>query len=176
MLTDKAQIKIAMLAVYCAFAVEIEAAMAQESILSVGEINVFDCQECERELIEQGLLRYCKIEGKLCCGITKSGVFTYEQGKGILRKDITDHIVSNALRHFESICSGRKYSTEMVEADGGYYVICALKSQQRTYMEAKFFFDNRNEAYSALQNCKERPEVVFSGVETLMTGKINHLL
>ena len=176
MITDKAEIKIAMLAVYYAFAVEVEQRMAQESILSVGQINVFDCQECERELIEEGLLRYCTIEGKVCCGITGRGVLTYEQGKTLMKKNVLEPFVAEALRYFDSLCSGRKYKTDIFEADGGYYVTCALRSEKRTYMEAKFFFEDRREADEAYENCKRRPEVVFSGVETLMTGKINHLL
>lgn len=176
MLNDKAEIKIALLGVYCAFGVEIDSADAQECILSTGEINVFDCQECERELAEEGFIRYCTIENKLCCAITPAGCAMYEQGSRFMRKETIDRIVSGALRHFEYICTGKKYSCDLVEADGGYYVVCSLKSKERTYMETKFFFDNSTEAFSALDNCKENPEVIFNGVETLVTGKIKHLL
>ncbi len=176
MITDKAEIKIALLAVYYAFAVEIDSADAQECILSTGQINTFDCQECERELAEEGYIRYCTIEEKLCCAITPAGCAMYEQGSLFMRKDLLDRIVSEALRHFEYICTGKKYSSELVEADGGYYVICSLKSNERTYMETKLFFDNSADAFNALDVCKESPETVFNGVETLMTGKIKHLL
>ena len=176
MITDKAEIKIALLAVYYAFGVEIDSADAQECILSTGEINTFDCQECERELAQEGFIRYCTIEGKLCCAITPAGSAMYEQGKQFMNKELLDSMVSRSLRHFEYICTGKKYTSELVEADGGYYVICSLKSKERTYMETKFFFDNSAEAFLALDNCKESPEVVFNGVETLVTGKIKHLL
>ena len=176
MITDKAEIKIAMLAVYAAFAVEIDAANAQECILATGEINTFDCQECERELAEEGLISYCTVEGRLCCGITDAGCAMYEQGSRFMRKDLLDAVVSKALRHFEYISTRKKYSSELSEADGGYYVVCSLKSKDRTYMETKFFFDNRTDAFAALDICNESPETIFNGVETLMTGKIKHLL
>ena len=98
------------------------------------------------------------------------------EGKQFMNKELLDSMVSRSLRHFEYICTGKKYTSELVEADGGYYVICSLKSKERTYMETKFFFDNSAEAFLALDNCKESPEVVFNGVETLVTGKIKHLL
>lgn len=176
MITDKAEIKIALLAVYYAFAVEIDSANAQECILSTGEINVFDCQECERELAKDQLIRYCTIEGKLCCAITDDGCRMYEQGASIMRKDVLDGIVKKALRHFEYICTGKKYSAELVDADGGCHVVCSLKSSERTYMETKFFFDDKAQAFKALDICRENPEMIFNGVETLMTGKIKKLL
>lgn len=175
MITDKAEIKIAMLAVYYAFAVEINASDAQESILATGEINPFDCQECERELIEEGLLKMSAENGETLCVITPAGTAIYEQGKNYMNGAALERIVSAALRHFEYICTGKRYSSDIIESDGGYYVVCSLKSQKRTYMETKFFFENRSDAFDALANCKEKPEVIFSGIETLMSGKINRM-
>ena len=176
MITDKAEIKIALLGVYYAFAVEIDSADAQECILSTGEIGVFDCQECERELVQEGLIRYCTIEGKMCCAITSAGCAMYEQGASIMRKEVLDKVISGSLRHFEYLCTGKRYSAELLDADGGCYVVCALKSKERTYMETKLFFNNKAEAFAALDICKENPEMIFNGVETLMTGKIKNLL
>jgi hypothetical protein len=175
MISDKAEIKVILLAVYRAFAIDIDEAVAHESILSSGEISAFDCQDCERELIEEGLLHMRVIDGKLCCGITKLGAGTYEQAKKLFREEVLDRIVSSVLRHFEYICSGKKYEAEIFEGDGGYFVKCSLKSQNRTYMETKFFFEKYEEASSALYNCRENPEMIFKGIETLMSGKINKM-
>lgn len=175
MITQKAQIKLAILAVYYAFAVEVDASYAQESILSTGEINTFDCQECERELLEEGFLKASITDGKTCYGITDIGSYTYEQGRGIMQDSVLDSFVAQALRHFEYICSGKRYFADILEADGGYYVSCSLRSEKCTYMETKLFFTDKNKAYKAYMNCKERPEMINGGIETLMSGKLNDL-
>lgn len=175
MIIDKAEIKIAILAVFCAFGVEIDASDAQESILSTGKIGVLDCQECQRELIEEGLLCMRTVDGKLCCGVTQAGACTYEEGKDLLRADVREAVVSEALRHFEYICSGRQYESELYDTDGGYYVVCSLKSKDRTYMETKYFFDRFEDAQKALDICRSKPEVIYKGIATLITGKINFL-
>jgi hypothetical protein len=92
-----------------------------------------------------------------------------------LREDVLNNFVASALRHFEYICSGKKYTADIEETDGGYYVICSLKSDKKTFMETKLFFADRNEAYNAYMNCKSKPEMINSGVLTLMSGKLNDL-
>lgn len=176
MLTDKAQIKIIILGVFYAFAVEVKESDAQASLLSTGQFHPFDCQECVGELVEEGLLRRCTIEGDLCCGITPRGVFAYRQGEELVKPAVREELITRSLRHFESICSGRRYESHLEETDGGFYVICSLKSEKITYMETKFYFPDRGQAMQALEHCREKPEVVFSGVETLMTGKITRML
>lgn len=175
MITQKAEIKLAILAVYYAFAVEVDASYAQESILSTGEINTFDCQECERELLEEGFLFSTQNDSKICYGITDIGSYTYEQGKGIMREEVLNSFVASALRHFEYLCSGRRYHAEIEEVQGGYYVTCTLKNEKHILMETKMFYSDRKSAYNAYMICKNTPEMINSGVETLMSGKLSKL-
>lgn len=176
MLTDKAQIKIAILAAYSAFAAEIPHNSAQESIVSAGEINVLDFSESENELINENMLRLVNEDGKTLCGITPLGEAMFRAGKDIVSPDVLENCVKGAARHFDYICTGKKYVSEILEVDGGFYVVCSLRSKERTFMEAKFFFESRARAREAYENCLKNPEVVFKGLETLMTGRINSLL
>lgn len=176
MLTDKAQIKIAILGAYSAFSAEIPHSSAQESIVSAGEINVLDFSECENELIQEEMLAIVREDGSTLCGITPLGEAMFRAGKDIVDSDILDNCIKGAARHFDYICTGKKYVSEILEADGGYYVTCSLCSKDRVFMESKLFFETRSRAYEAYENCLKKPEVIFKGLETLMTGKINSLL
>jgi hypothetical protein len=176
MFLDKAQIKLAMLSLYSAFGTDVDAAYAQESIVATGMINVLDCNECERELVEEGLLYYTGSDGRACCGITEYGEQTVARGITLLDKRELDEFMALALRRFEYICSGRKYTTELTETDGGYMLLCALRSKERTFMEVKLFFDSKHEALQAYECCNKKPEIVFGGLKTILTGKLDHLL
>ena len=176
MLTEKAQIKLLILGIYYAFAVEVKEGDAAASIAATGVIHPSDCEECTQELCDEGLLRRCTIEGDHCCGITPRGVYAYRQGEELIKPSMREEWIARALRHFESICSGRRYESHIEEAENGYYVVCSLRSEKITYMETRFYFTDRAAAAEALSHCREKPEVVYSGVETLITGKITRLL
>lgn len=176
MLIDKAHIKIAILAVYSAFAAEIPHISAQESIVSAGQMGVLDFSECENELINEGMLRLVTDDGKTLCGITPLGEAMFRAGKDIVEQDVIDDTVKCAARHFDYICTGKKYVSEITEADGGFYVTCSLRMREHVLMESKLFFESRSLARVAYENCLKNPEVVFKGLGTLMTGKINSLL
>ena len=176
MLTDKAQIKLIILGVYYAFDVEMKESDASASIAATEAIHPSDCEECTGELCEEGLLHRCRIENEDCCGITPRGVFAYRQGEELVKPAVRDELIARALRHFESICSGRKYESHIEEAENGFVVVCSLRSEKITYMETRFYFTDRAEAMRALSHCLEKPEVVYSGVETLITGKITRML
>lgn len=176
MLTDKAQIKIVILAAYSAFAAEIPHSSAQESIVSAGAFDVLDFSECENELINEGMLRLVTEDGKTLCGITPLGEAMFRAGKGIVEQDVIESAVKGAARHFDYICTGKKYVSEITEADGGFYVSCSLLLREHVLMESKLFFESRSLARVAYENCLKNPEIVFKGLETLMTGKITSLL
>lgn len=176
MLENKAQMKLIILGVYYAFAVEMKESDATASIVATRAIHPSDCEECTKELCEEGLLHRCRIENEDCCGITPRGVFAYRQGEELVKPALREELIARALRHFESICSGRRYESHIENAENGFYVVCSLRSEKITYMETRFYFTDRSAATEALNHCLEKPEVVFSGVETLMTGKITRML
>lgn len=176
MLSDKAQIKLIILGVYYAFAVEVKETDAAESILSTEQIHPFDCEECTSELIEEGLLRRCIVDGNACCAVTPRGVYTYRQGEELIAPAVRDELIARAVRHFESLCTGRRYDSYIEEVDGGYCVVCSLRSDTTVFMETRFRFTDKSEANAALSNCREKPEVIFNGVKTLITGKFNRIV
>lgn len=176
MLTEKARIKLLILGIYYAFAVEVKEADATASVAATGVVHPSDCEECTGELCDEGLLHRCQIENDYCCGITPRGVYAYHQGEELIKPSLREEWIARALRHFESICSGRRYESHIEEVENGFCVVCSLRSEKVTYMETKFFFSDRTAAVEALRHCREKPEVVYSGVETLMTGKITRLL
>ncbi len=175
MTDNKTKTKIFLMSIYDAIGIEVLPTEVQECLLSACDMSVFDCAECENELVSDGILVSVEYDGQTLYGLSERGEQILSVSRELVNKSELDSIVRGALRHFEEIHTGRYYYSEIQNADGGWFVILGLKCGERVIMETKLFFDNKPDAMEALSNCKEKPENIFSGLKTLMTGRINHL-
>lgn len=176
MMTEKAYIKIVILAVYNAIGAEVGEADVQESIISTGALNAFDYSESFAELVADGLLAAGRDEQKLVCKITELGVTRLGDASLLIKKDTLDDIVVRAVRHFEGIITGKWYDATLEETDGGWCVSFSQKSTERDIILSKMFFENKNDAYAAYMHCKSKPESVHNGISCVMTGEIMKLI
>ncbi len=176
MMTEKAYVKIIILAVYNAIGAGVCEIEVQESIISTGEVNAFDYREALEELVADGMLYQEMIGSKLVCGINEVGESGLKQAELLIKKSVLDSIVTRSLRHFEAIHTGRWYDTEMIEADGGWYVIFSQKSKTAEQVVSKLFFEDKNNAYKTYRYCQEKPEAVHNGIVKVMTGDIIKLI
>ena len=176
MIDNKDQAKILMLYIFKEFDVEIDAGDAQASILATEEIPVLEYETCLGELIDAGHLMYYESEGKHYCGITELGKETIAELIEFIPKSTRELAIGRAIRQFKFIQSGKMYyhKYEACE-DGGAYITCGLKDRKRTLMETRIYFADDAEAEQAYRTSKEKPEMVYNGLLTVITGKIDYL-
>lgn len=170
------EIKTIILSVYEAIDIDVDKTEVEQSILSTGVSDIFDYEECVRELIDAELLFLSDVDGKVFCGITQKGKETISQLDGVMPVAQRERAVKKAITYFESLHTGKFYSVDLEKSGDGYYIIEKYYTKEKVLMETKMYFDDHEKAMECYKTCELKPEMIYNGLMTIMTGKINHLI
>ena len=157
-------------------------------------VNYFDFAECFAELLDLGTIEQIRVGDELIAEpsigqngrpekknelyrITENGIRVVEQLQSNLLSMIKEKSLKSAMRllSFKSRGSEVKCTSEK-RLDGGYDLHCEVIENHNTLLEVNLVVENKQQLDAMMYNFNERPEVIFRGVVSLLTGDINYLI
>ena len=157
-------------------------------------VNYFDFAECFAELLDSGTIELIRAGGETVSeatigkngrpekkdelySITENGVIVVEQLQSTLLNMIKEKSLKSAMRlisfkqrGFEVKCSGAE------REDGKYDLHCEVIENKESLMEINLLVNDKQRYDQMMYNFNERPEVIYRGVVSLLTGDINYLI
>ncbi|MBQ8509345.1 MAG: DUF4364 family protein [Clostridia bacterium] len=156
-------------------------------------VNYFDFAECFAELLDAGTieqLRVGDVQTEAVTGkngrpekkselyrITDNGVQVVEQLQSNLLNMIREKSLKSAMRllSFKSRGSEVRCSTEP-RPDGRWDLHCEVIEGGSALMKLQLVIETKYQLDKMVYNFNERPEVVYRGIISLLTGDINYLI
>lgn len=157
-------------------------------------VNYFDFAECFAELLDSGTIEQIRVgdvvETEAAIGsngrpekkselyrITENGIDVVEQLHSNLLNMIKDKSLKSAMRllSFKSRGSEVKCGGTPRE-DGRWDLSCEVIENRSTLMEIRMVVDSKQQLDRMMANFGERPEVIYRGMVSLLTGDINYLI
>ena len=157
-------------------------------------VGYFDFAECFAELLDIGTIEQIRVGDEIITEasvgrngrpekknelyrITDDGEKVVEQLHSNLLVMIKEKSLKSAMRllSFKSRGSQVKCSSNERE-DGAYDLHCEIIESRKTVLEINLVVENKQQLERMMYNFDERPEVVYRGVISLLTGDINYLI
>ncbi len=149
-------------------------------------VNYFDFAECFAELLDSGTIELIRIGDGISGDddkkeefytITENGVIVVEQLQSNLLNMIKEKSLKSAMRlisfkqrGFEVRCDGAE------REDGKYDLHCEVIENKERLLEVNLLVNDKQRYDQMVYNFNERPEVIYRGVISLLTGDINYLI
>ncbi len=157
-------------------------------------VNYFDYAECFGELLDAGAVEQLRFgeetlnEAKIGSNgrpekknevyrITPKGVEIVEQLHSTLLNMIKEKSLKSALRYLSFKSKGSEVKcTHSKREDGKFNLHCEVIENIGTLLEVNILVENEQLLNQMVYNFNERPEVVYRGVISLLSGDINYLI
>ncbi len=176
-LREKNDIKIFILYLMRNIGYPMDFATVNDIVLQDGIVNYFDFAECFAELIETGNIEEMLGEGAAKYRITEKGKAVSESLESEIIQLIREKSLKSAMRLLDFEKKGWTVGRSYKElADGKFEFSCWVHEHKKDHMEIKIVLENRRVLDRILNNFDERPEVVYRGLMSILTGEINYLL
>ncbi len=152
-------------------------------------VTYFDFAECFSELLDSGTIEEIEVDQPVVMTsagrnkpaelyrITSGGVQVVEQLQSNLLNMIREKSLKSAMRLLSFKRRGTEVRCEPRErADGRYDLRCSIVEGDVSLMELSLVVDTKYQLDKMIYYFNERPEVVYRGVFSLLTGDINYLI
>ena len=175
-LTEKNDIKIFIL--YLLMNIEYPIDMTTLSDISVQDDFVlqFDFMDCFFELFESGAIACTFSDGEQLYSITDSGRKAAEALQSAILPAIRQRSLKSAYRLLSFKKTGAVISSDIKKEDnGGYTVSVSIRNKSGQVMSASVAAENEETAEKMRRNFDEKPELVYKGILSLLSGDVNYL-
>lgn len=146
-------------------------------------VNYFDFAECFAELLDCGNIEKLPAdkgadgEHKELYRITQNGITIAEQLQSALLNMIKEKSLKSAMRLLSFKSRGSDVSCSYTEReDGRFDLHCEVSEKDNKILELGLIIESKYQLDKMLYNFNERPEVVYRGIISLLTGDINYLI
>ncbi len=153
-------------------------------------VNYFDFAECFAELLDSGTIEMHRVVEETADGslgrvekttelynITENGVRVVEQLQSNLLIMIKEKSLKSAMRLLSFKARGSDIKcTGNEREDGRYDLHCEIIENRETSLSVDLVIDDKHQLEKMMYNFNERPEVIYRGVISLLTGDINYLI
>ena len=148
-------------------------------------VNYFDFAECFAELLDCGNIEQLppdpdadgEKKNKELYRITPNGITIAEQLQSALLNMIKDKSLKSAMRLLSFKSRGSDVSCSYTEReDGRFDLHCEVSEKDNKILELGLIIESKYQLDKMLYNFNERPEVVYRGIISLLTGDINYLI
>ncbi len=155
-------------------------------------VNYFDFAECFAELLDSGTVEMLKesqndssqsIDGVRSektaemYRITEDGIRVVEQLHSSLLNVIKDKSLKSAMRLLSFKARGSEIKCAGTPRDDGRYDLhCEVIENKETLLSVDLVLSDKHQLDRMMYNFNERPEIIYRGVITLLTGDINYLI
>jgi hypothetical protein len=157
-------------------------------------VNYFDFAECFAELLDAGTIEQIRIGDEIMTEpnigkngrpekknelyrVTENGVQIVETLQSSLLNVIKEKSLKSAMRMLSFRLRGSEIKcTGDVRQDGRYNLDCEILENRIPIMKLELVVDSRQQMERLAYNFNERPEVIYRGIISLLTGDINYLI
>lgn len=146
-------------------------------------VNYFDFAECFGELLDSNnieqIMRENPENGKLgeYYAITETGKNVVDQLQSNLLNIIKEKSLKSAMRLLSFKTRGSDVKCSYTEcSDGKYNIKCEVTEGGVKLLDLGLVVDTKYQLDKMMYNFNERPEVVYRGIISLLTGDINYLI
>ena len=146
-------------------------------VLQDGVVGYFDFAECFAELIDAGNVQEIKEREKVCYQITEQGKMVADNLESEILQFIRERSLKSAVRFLDFQRKGWVADCECKQNENGKYdFVCFVLEHKKEILRINVTVDSKNMADKMMHNFRQRPETVFKGLLTVLTGEINYLL
>ncbi len=141
-------------------------------------VKYFDFAECFSELLETGNIAEERSEGgETLYSITEQGKHVADSLQSDLFMMIRERSLKSALRllSFKKRGSFIKCKSKPLD-DGSFLLCCQIVESKEEVLNITLKVDNKKQLDRMTHNFEQRPEAVYKGLMTLLTGEINYLI
>ena len=176
-LTSFEDIKIFILFLMFNLKIPLEYEMINEAVVQDGIVGGIDFADGFADLLERGNIEELKIDGKLKYRITARGVSIVESMQSDLASSIRTQGLQSAIRllNFKERGSEIKTRYEM-RADGRFNLWCEIIEEREVVFQVKIIADNATQLELMRYTFDKKPEMIYKGMLTLLTGRGEYLL
>ena len=145
-------------------------------VMQTDYIIYLDFAECFYQMVDDGLILVDEREGTSYYYVSEKGRVVARELKSDILPSILDQSLRYALRYLNFKVRGitevcRSEKTE----DGRYRIECALVEKGVTIYSTTLVVDTAERAERMKENFRDRPEVIYRGVNALLAGQVNYL-
>ena len=178
MLKEKNDIKIFILYLMRHIGYPLEFSDINDIVMHDGIVNYFDFAECFPELIDSRNIEEIRDEnGTKRYAITEQGISVSESLESDLLAMIREKSLKSAMRLLNFKEKGVKSGCSSAPLpDGRFLFSCYITERGEKLMDLKMTVDNKKMLDRMLYAFDERPEKVYRGLLSVLTGEINYLL
>jgi len=176
MLSNINEIKVMILYLFSSIDEEMEKSIADGVVSATEMVNMLDYVGILDELVLLELIYKREKDGTVFFGITENGrEVALEAEKLYLMKSEREKAIKAALRYYEAVKTGVRYYTDMEQTESGFTVHYKVTLNGKPVLETNAFFDNREAAINARNNCETRPQVISNNMMAVLTGDIGFM-
>lgn len=141
-------------------------------------VKYFDFAECFAELLETGNITQEKDEnGETLYSVTEQGKHVADSLQSDIFMMIRERSLKSALRLLSFKKRGSFIKCQSTPLpDGSFSLCCRIVESKEEVMNITLKVDNKKQLDRMTHNFQERPEAVYKGLMTLLTGEINYLI
>ena len=148
-------------------------------------VNYFDFAECFAELLDIGNIEQIPATQNVntekksadLYRITPNGIQVVEQLQSNLLNVIKEKSLKSAMRLLSFKSRGSQVKCTGLERDDGRYDLkCEVIEDGAKLLELGVIIDSKYQLDKMMYNFNERPEVIYRGIISLLTGDINYLI
>ena len=148
-------------------------------------VNYFDFAECFAELLDCGNIEQLPPnpdadgdkKDKELYRITPNGITIAEQLQSSMLNMIKEKSLKSAMRMLSFKSRGSDVSCSYTEReDGRYDLRCVVSENGNKILDLGLIIESKYQLDKMVYNFNERPEVVYRGIISLLTGDINYLI
>jgi hypothetical protein len=178
MLTEKNDIKIFILYLMRNIGYALDFSNVTDIVLQDEVVKYFDFAECFAELVEAGNISEEKAEnGETMYTITEQGIKVADDLQSDIFMLIREKSLKSALRllSFKKRGSFIKCESTPLE-NGGYSLCCRIVESKEEVLNVTIKVDDKKQLDKMKHSFEERPEALYKGIMTLLTGEIDYLI
>ncbi len=139
-------------------------------------VGAFDFAECFAELCELSHIERIEKDGKSLYRITETGRMVASELQGNLLESIRENSRRSAARVLSLYMRGATVSSEIRRRpDGMYSVRCAITEKEGPLLSVEMAASTQLEAEKIKTYFESKPENIFRGVLSVMTGEVDYL-
>ncbi len=157
-------------------------------------VSYFDFAECFAELLDLGTIEQIRVGDEIITEasigqngrpekknelyrITEDGQRVVEQLHSSLLGMIKEKSLKSAMRLLSFKSRGSDVRCNFSErAEGGFDLHCEVIENHGTILEINLVVETKQQLDAMMYNFNERPEIIYRGVVSLLTGDINYLI
>lgn len=145
-------------------------------VMQTDYIIYLDFAECFHQMVDDGLILIDNSYDKPHYYVSEKGRLVARELKSDILPSILDQSLRYALRYldFKQRDVKSKCASERLE-DGRYRIECSLIEKGITIYSTTLVVDTEERVERMKENFRDRPEVIYRGVNALLAGNVNYL-